>query len=141
MNIELNQPELVNAIHAVAFLAFWLFTVVGAISVIARTAYYRAHQFVRPKLLTRDAIWQVGFALSFGLILIARAADIPGALLRDNVLWALGTDIPAVVAAAVFVYFELFVIERRKDAEQRDAPYLDPETPLPPHASDPFPEQ
>lgn len=106
----MTSAELVDAVHNVAFLAFWALLFIGAGSTVARVAYYRAHGFRRPRLLTRDAALVIGFALSFGLILLARALDLQG--LRDNVLWAIATDAPAITAVAVYVYYELFVIER-----------------------------
>lgn len=105
----------VDVIHGVAFAAFWMLLVVGVVSVLARVAFYRAKGYRMPRLLTRDVVFMVGFALSFGLILIVRVLpnDVRTALqLNDNVPWALATDIPAIVAVLVFVRFELFVIER-----------------------------
>lgn len=120
------NEQAVDVIHAVAFSAFWVFLVVGALSVSARVAFYRARGYVRPRLLSRDAIFVAGFALSFGLILLVRVlpvAVVDAVRLRDNILWALLTDAPGVFAVATFVYFELFVIERgtgADDPELRD---------------------
>lgn len=106
----MNEAKLVEFVHAAAFGAFFLFLAIGAMSVGARVAFYRAKGFPRPRLLNRDAVFMLGFALSFGLVLSARVVDIPN--LRDNLWWALLTDIPAIIAVATFVYFEVFVIER-----------------------------
>jgi hypothetical protein len=99
---------------------------VGASSTIAMVAYYRHFGFRRPRLLNRDLIFMTGFAVSFGMFLFRRAGDFPD--LRDSLPWALLTDIPAIIAVGVYVYFELFVIERGRD-DERDRTYLGPETP------------
>lgn len=114
----MTEVEIVNVVHALAFVAFWLIVLVSAVSVAGRVAYYRAHGFKRPRLLTRDAIWHGGVALSFGLILGARAIDAQG--LRNSLLWALGTDIPAIIAVSTFLYFELFVIERGRRTDDHE---------------------
>lgn len=106
----MTEAEIVDVVHVVAFVAFWAFLFIGAISVSARVAWYRANGFRRPRLLSRDALFIGGFAFSFGLILAARVLEL--ADLRDSLPWALMTDLPGVIGAGAFVYYELFVIER-----------------------------
>ena len=105
----MTEPELVDITHRIAFVAFWVLLAISTISVSARVAYYRAKKYRRPRLLTRDAIQQFGFAIAFGLILFARVLE--WANLRDSILWALATDVPALIAVGAFAWYELFVIE------------------------------
>lgn len=107
-----DNPQIVAAIHGAAFVAFFLLLFVGAVSTVARIVYYRVNGVARPRLLSRDAVVIGGFAISFGLILVVRLLGI-GPTLRDNVVWALATDVPAICSVLVYTAFELFVIERR----------------------------
>jgi hypothetical protein len=57
----------------------------------------------------------LGFALSFGLVLLIRALRSSGvdtAGLADSVAWSLVTGLPALGATAVFVYYEIFKVDR-----------------------------
>src|SRR4051812_39790349 len=105
-----------DVLDALSLLAFWVLLFLGSGSVLARVAYYRAHGYRRPRLLTRDAIMLGGFSLSFGLVLFARVASGQGGIsteqFRASIPWGLLTSVPAVVAVAAFTYYELFVIER-----------------------------
>lgn len=127
----MTDLELVELINRISFVAFWLLLFVGALSTIARVAYYRVHGFRRPRLLVRDALVIGGFAVSFGLILLVRVLRDAGhdvTPLSTALWWALVTSIPAIGAVAVYVWFELFVIERGGDHE-RDTTFLDPQRP------------
>ncbi len=106
----MTEAELVDVVHSVAFATFWLLLFAGALSPAARVAYYHAHGYERPRLLNRDIVFIGGMATSFGIILFARAVDIPN--LRDSLPWALVTDAGGIIAVVTYVYFELFVIER-----------------------------
>lgn len=105
----MTDADLVSFVYLVSAVVFLAFIFVGAASVAARVAYYRAHGYLRPRLLTRDVIDRGGFALSFGMILIGRALNIPG---RTELPWTIATSLPAIIGAATFVYYEVFVIER-----------------------------
>lgn len=120
----MTEADLIAIVSGIEFLGFWILLFVGAGTTLARVAYYRANGFRRPKLLTRDAIVLGGFALSFGLVLAARGLrslglDTTG--LATSLWWNLLTAIPALVAVAVYVYYELFRIERGED-DDRDHP-------------------
>lgn len=121
----MTDAEIVALVYSVGLLAFAAFALVGALTTAARIAYYLAHERERPVLLYRDAVVMIGFATTFGLLLIGRVLVRSGAIsaesLRDNVIWAVLTTAPAVIAVATYVYFELFVIERGGD-HQRDYP-------------------
>lgn len=128
--MNLIDPVLTELIHTVAFLAFITLLLVGFLTTTARVAFYRVMRHALPRLLKRDIAVIGGLAASFGTILLVRALGI-GPTLRENWLYAVLTDIPAISAVAVYVYFEVFVIERGKDHE-RDRTYLEyPEPRLP----------
>lgn len=130
MNLE--NASIADLIYGVGVIAFFGCLLLGATTTIARIAYYRVNRYRRPKLLVRDAVLVTGFAVSLGAVFVARALGLTG--LRNNVLWAVLTTIPALVAVGYYAYVELFVIERpRPGSTMRDDPYLDPPGPhLPP---------
>jgi len=109
----------IEVIHAVAFGLFWVFLIVGGLTTLGRLMFYRTRRHPRPKLLVRDAILVGGLSWSFGLILLVRALD--ATWLRDNLIWVIATDVPAIIAVGVYAYYELFVIERGANA-RRDYP-------------------
>lgn len=122
------MSDLNDIVKLLEFWAFWVFLFVGAISTFARIGYYRAHGYRRPKLLVRDVVVIGGFALSFGLVLVARAASAAGydtSGLTDNLLWTLATGIPALAAVAVYAYFEIFIIERGVNIDQDHSAPMD----------------
>lgn len=106
------SPPLYAAVNAAAAIAFFVLLFIGAATTAGRAIYYRVQRLRRPRLLTRDVVFLGGFAISFGLILVVRLTGI-GVSLKDNVLWAIATDLPGVGALAVYVWYEIFVIERR----------------------------
>lgn len=127
----MTSTDWVNVINAASFVAFFVFLFLGAGSTLARVAYYRAWNYRRPRILTRDAWFVGGFAVSLGSILLVRLLRIVGfdtSGLATNPWWALVTAVPAIVAIVVYVYFELAIIERGKD-EVRDE-ILHPPKPL-----------
>jgi len=112
--------SLIEIIDAVSLVTFWVLMLIGTVSVMARVAYYRAHGFRRPRLLTRDAMFYGGLALSFGVVLLFRVATGSGlldpALFREGgvlaVPFRLLTAGGAIGALLTFVYYEIRVIER-----------------------------
>lgn len=120
----MTEAEAVALVSAAEVLAFWVLLFVGAGTTLARVAYYRANGYRRPKLLTRDMIFMGGFALSFGLVLAVRglrSLGIDTSGLGQQLWWNLLTGVPALVAVGVYVYYELFRIERG-DPDDRDKP-------------------
>lgn len=129
------MTNVVDVVNSITFAAFFVLLAVGTVSTAARVAYYRVHNEERPRLLIRDLLMIGGFSLSFGAILLVRVLralglDVTG--LSTNVWWAIGSALPAVIAVAVYAWFELFVIERGQD-QVRDETYF---RPLPPPSSD-----
>lgn len=123
----MTESEAIALVSAIEVLAFWILLFVGAGTTLARVAYYRANGYRRPKLLTRDVIFMGGFALSFGLVLAARglrSLGIDTSGLGQQLWWNLLTGLPALAAVAVYVYFELFRIERG-DPDDRERPFGD----------------
>lgn len=113
----MTEADAVSLVNGVAVVLFWLLFFAGAGSTLSRVAYYRAKKFRRPRLLVRDALFVGGLAMSFGLILLARglrSAGFDTSGLANSLAWNVLTCIPALVAVGVYVYFEVFVIERGK---------------------------
>lgn len=119
----MTEAQIVDIINAAAFLVWWVFVLIGFVSTATRVAYYRAKGYRMPLLLFRDVSLFGGLATSFGLILGARASDLATLInLRDSIVWSLLTVLPALYGVAVFVYFEVFVIEKgdNRRSEMRD---------------------
>jgi hypothetical protein len=105
-----------SAIAALVFVLFVTMLTVGASTTLARVVYYERHGFDRPALLVRDALVFGGLAVSFLLIALARFVDALGfdsSGRVDSSSWLLVTSLPALVAVAVYLYYELVVIDRR----------------------------
>lgn len=133
--MNLDNRAMVDAIYGIGILLFGVFLFVGASVTIARMAYYRAHRFKRPRLLVRDAVVISSFALTMGLIMVARVLGATN--LRDNVLWALATTVPLVIAFGTYAFYEVAVIERpHEGSTSREDPYLSPRGPDVPHQAD-----
>jgi hypothetical protein len=98
--------ELLNAIYGLAYIAGLL---VAAVSLVSRSVRYRRAGWRMPRLLVRDLVLVLGLALPFAGTLFSRAF---GWGLGMNPLWVLVTGALAVGSIWVFVYHELFVIER-----------------------------
>lgn len=125
----MTEADLVDVVNSVVFLVWWLFVLVGFVSTASRVAYYRAKGFRMPLLLFRDVSLFAGLAISFGLIIGARAVDLALVInLRDSLAWSVLTSAPALYGVAVFVYFEVFVIEKgnNRHHEIRDERGLPP---------------
>lgn len=112
-----DNPQAVAAIYLVAGSLFLLGLFVGTVTTLARVVFYRIHGKRRPRLLTRDLVVFGGLALSFGLITVVRFLPIPtrAAMTSGNVIWALVSTVPAVMAVAFYCYVELFVIGRARE--------------------------
>lgn len=107
----MSNAELVGAINTIAFALFAVLLAAGAARTFARLVYYRRHRARRPRLLNRDAVMIGGLTFAIGLILLSRATG-TSSQFRESVAWALLTDLPALLAVAVYCWFEYRVIER-----------------------------
>ena len=88
---------------------------IGAASTGLRYRRYRREKVPVPLLLGRDVTLMAGLTLPFLAILIVRAFGVTSIVTGDGgpeVWWLLLTGVPALIAIGVYVYFELFVIER-----------------------------
>lgn len=102
-----------QTLNAVIFIVFLGLIVTGAARTTYRVFEYRRDGQTLPQLLKRDVISRNGLALSFGLILLARTVDADTISLRDQLWWVLLTSTPALLGAAVYCYYEYFVIDKR----------------------------
>lgn len=107
----MTETSMVAIWNVLAFVLFTFLLFAGFLRTFARLLYYVRNRAQRPRLLNRDAVMIGGFATSFGMILFVRAVGL-GPVVRDSVVWAVATSIPALVAVAVYVYYEYAVIER-----------------------------
>jgi hypothetical protein len=99
-------------INTFAFTIFLFLVVVGGLRTGMRVIEYRRAKRPVPVLLIRDVLSRNGLAISFVLILLVRALDI-GPLVRDQLWWTALTALPAIFGAAVYAYFEFFIIDKR----------------------------
>lgn len=109
-------------VQTAIFVAFSVFIALGAVTTTARLIRYWRKNSRPPLLLYRDVVARLSLAIPFGAILGARI--VRNLLHFDDGFtrtwwWALATGIPAVIGAAIYLYFELFVIERAKGSEER----------------------
>lgn len=72
---------------------------------------YRAVNVPLPRLINRDLALIGGHAVSFTMVLATRASGATDAS-QQHPLMVLLESIPAILGLVVYVYFELFVIER-----------------------------
>lgn len=86
---------------------FTLLLVIGMITTTIRRIGLAMKGAPSPKLLPRDLILFGGLSFPFVLILASRATDTN---LRGELWWIALTTIPQLIAAAVYVYYEIFVI-------------------------------
>lgn len=108
-----------TALVQTAFLiVFTLAIVGGSITTTARLIRYRlAHQRI-PLILWRDVIARTSLAMPFVAIFSARVARASGydtAPLITSMEWIVATSLPPTLGALIYLYFELFVIERDGD--------------------------
>jgi hypothetical protein len=110
----MTDQQFVQLIYTVGGAIFLVGLFGGFARTLARVVYYLRNRAERPRLLNRDVLVIGGLSLSFGLITIVRFLPLETrlALTTGNVLWALATTVPAVLAVLVYMYFEVVVIER-----------------------------
>jgi len=106
-----ENADLAKTISLVAFGAFTLLLLVGALSTLIRALRYRHALQPMPRLLVRDLIWQVALGVDFGALLVVRGLGLADEAER-HVPWAILTSGLAVFAAATYAWYELRVIER-----------------------------
>ena len=107
----MTEGEIVAVLNQGALVAFFVLTVLGAASTVARAGRWAKEGIPPPVLLIRDSFLMVGLAFPFVVIMAARVFQIPREV-TQTVPWVLMTSGPAIVALAVYVYFEFFVIGR-----------------------------
>jgi hypothetical protein len=103
--------ELVNTIIFVLFLAL---LVAGAVTTLIRKVALDLKRFPAPRLLPRDVALLTLLSVSFLLISMSRVFGWSPYVV-GQVWWSLVTGIPAILAVAVYLYFELFVIGQPED--------------------------
>ncbi len=109
----MSHAQLFNALNGAVFLVALL---CGSLVTVSRVIYYYRNRLERPRLLTRDLVVIGGVAWTAALLVISRVAQVFGldtSGLRESLLWAVATGVPASVAALTYTYYEVFVIERR----------------------------
>jgi O-antigen/teichoic acid export membrane protein len=102
-------------LSVIIFGVFLLLLVMGATSTLVRYIRYRREKIEPPVLLKRDVALLVGLALPFLLISAVRALGLTSVVTGEDgpqLWWLIATGPPGIIAIAVFVYYELFVIER-----------------------------
>lgn len=98
---------LLNALYGFAYV---IGLAIASVSLIRRVSRYVRSGWRVPTLLWRDVLLIVGLAIPFGGgLVVGRVLGVP---LGDNPLWVIPTGALAVAGIWVFVYNELFVIER-----------------------------
>jgi hypothetical protein len=101
-----------ETVAAICLSLFVLLLTVAAVTTGARVIYLKRHNQPLPTLLIRDVIVKTSLSWAFLSIAIVRAFGL-GPLVAGHVWWTLLTSIPPIFGAAVYVYYELFVIGRR----------------------------
>lgn len=98
---------ILNAVYAFAYV---IGLAIASVSLLTRLIRYIRAGWRVPKLLWRDVLLIVGLAIPFGGGLVL--GRVLGIDLADNPMWVIPTGALAAVGIWVFVYNELFVIER-----------------------------
>lgn len=100
-----------ETLTTIFFGVFVALLVVAAVTTVGRVVAKLFWHIPLPRLLIRDAITMAGLTLPFLMIFAARAASSEFKEgLRGNLLWITVTSVPAIIALATYVYFEIFVI-------------------------------
>lgn len=104
-------------LSAVIFLVFSALLMLGAASTALRWFRYIRQGIPAPVLLKRDAALLGGLAAPFLLISFVRALGLSAVVTSPagvpELWWLLITGLPAIFAVTVYVWYEIFVIERR----------------------------
>lgn len=104
-------------ISAAIFVVFLLLLLIGVVSTAMRYVRYHRRRINPPLLLKRDVALLVGLAVPFVLIAAVRAFSLQPLVSPDGQphLWyLLVTGIPPIAGLAVYCWYELFVIERKR---------------------------
>lgn len=120
--------------QSVQLILFVLFVGLGAFATIARYVRYRIEDETPPELLVRDIFARSSLFLPFAAILLVRVLRSFGVdvdWLINSWWWIFGTSVPAVIGAAIYVWYEFKVIEtdRPQPSRRSDAP--EPPDPAP----------
>lgn len=110
-----GDRELIAATQILFLIVFTLAILGGAITTTARLIRYLRLGESPPVILWRDVIARNSLAIPFLAIFAVRAARAMGydvAWIVESIWWVLATSIPPTIGALIYVYFELYVIER-----------------------------
>lgn len=98
-----------QSLNAAILILFTILIVVGGLRTLVRYFEYRHAGRKVPILLVRDMITRNGLGLSFLMVLFARTS---GLELNTQLWWVLLSSAPAMLAAAIYAYFEFFIIDK-----------------------------
>jgi hypothetical protein len=116
--MEQGNTDWTGLLQVILLLLFTLFVTIGAITTTNRLRRYAIRHETIPVILWRDVIARNGLALPFIAIMVVRSARAFGVDVDPIVNdwpWVMFTSSPAVIGAAIYAYFELFIIERDTD--------------------------
>jgi hypothetical protein len=107
-----TSPELVEIANSVILIAFVTGMAVGALFTTIRYFRYRLYGLEAPELLVRDVVARVTLTLPFLAILIFRVLGVNPIDEWWGPAWYIGSGVLAVLGVWMYVYYELFIIER-----------------------------
>lgn len=108
-----------QALNTAILIIFTGLVVAGAGRTLYRVYEYRRAGRPLPQLLVRDVISRNSLAFSFILILAVRAFSLRD-IVFDELWWTLITAVPAIYGAAVYAYYEYFVIDKHAPGDDPD---------------------
>ena len=110
--MERTTVDPLDLLNLLYFVVFTIGLALGAFLTILRLIRYWIRDEDAPRLLLRDVIARVTLALPFGGILLIRALGLNPIDHWWGVLWFVASGALAVVGVWIYVYYEVFVIER-----------------------------
>lgn len=108
------EADLARWISLISFVIFTILLWICSTSILVRALRYRQRKRTIPRLLFRDLFLMGGLATAFALSILVRALGLAAEAERSAV-WALVVGTLGTGALATFLYFEIFVIERKRD--------------------------
>ena len=107
-----STSELVATANNIILIAFVVGMALGAVFTTIRYLRYRFDGVDAPELLVRDVFARVTLTLPFLAILIFRVLEINPVDEWWGAAWYIGSGALAVVGVWMYVFYELFIIER-----------------------------